>query len=338
MRDIMHTTNERRISAGSIELRESPTGGTTLDVLFAPFNSPATIFDGIGPDGYFIESYGSRSYDSADLSRTVAIVGHDKSAIPFGSVASGTMTIRKTPEGMRFSVPLDLSIPNHQNIAGAVRRGDLSGSSACFTVAADSWSVGSDGVEVREITRIASVPEISLTSFPAYTATTTLLRSLADQPDGIVRLTRLYNKVVKETREGKTISAATAEQIKQALAHLTSGSQEHAAASQVLQDLIPGDGTQGGNNGPGSAGGGGLTGGDGSGSRAATRARLQTTLLRMRDDVVRSIRENLELEEDDAAEATRRRLERNLIRMQRDQVISRKQPVRRDRPGVQERV
>jgi len=261
-------TQEVRFN-GTAEVRESANGtGWTLETNWLPAGSVAQIRDGVGPKGYFRETATSTAFDSVDFSRTVLLYGHNRASLPLGCPADGTAKVWQDSAGWHASTTLDPSSPDHQSLRVALQR-TRHGSSMCFSIGpnGDKWSLGADGVEDRVITRVDSVPEISITAFPAYGSTSTEMRSQA--PDTRKRLRELHSTMQRELREGKTLSAATSQAITAALGHVTSAGDHLSGLLKPNGQGNPDDDAttdKGGNGVDGIPGG---LGGDASGSRAA---------------------------------------------------------------------
>src|SRR5208337_2162203 len=79
---------------------------------------------------------------------------HDDSKI-LGRTTSGTLKLSQDSIGLQFRCKLDPKNTEHSNAYAAVTRGDLTGTSFAFTVAADGsddeWTTDSTGKTIRSI-------------------------------------------------------------------------------------------------------------------------------------------------------------------------------------------
>lgn len=100
------------------------------------------------------------------------LLDHQSHAI-LGRSASGTLELRNTVKGLQYVVP-ELPKSSHgQDIAEALRRGDISHSSFAFSHAQDSWEeqfVGGQPTAVRTLHDL-ELHDVSPVTYPAYTAT-----------------------------------------------------------------------------------------------------------------------------------------------------------------------
>ena len=148
--------------------------GRTLSGYAAVFDSPTMIgnFQEVIKKGAF-----TRSLASLDASKIKAIYEHDTSQL-LGRLGSNTLRLWEDDKGLRF----ELDLPNTtlgNDVAELVKRGDLAGCSFGFIVRSENWTD-----TAREILDV-DLFEITLTSDPAYEATSVDLRS---KRKGIKRL------------------------------------------------------------------------------------------------------------------------------------------------------
>jgi HK97 family phage prohead protease len=97
--------------------------------------------------------------------------------LPLARTTSGTLLLREADNGVNFAAELDVAgSPLAADVVSGVRRGDLSGCSFAFTVG-DGDDVWNSKMTERVIKRFATIPEISIVTFPAYPTTSVSARS-----------------------------------------------------------------------------------------------------------------------------------------------------------------
>ena len=135
----------------------------------------AIVFNSRTDIGYFDEIIDPRALDGADLSDVRLCLNHDTSYVYARSRRNrpdSTMRFEVNPEGM--DIEADLAIgrsARHMDYYIAVDRGDMDKMSFMFSVAADEWENLDSEHPLRRITKISSVVEVSVVTFPAYEAT-----------------------------------------------------------------------------------------------------------------------------------------------------------------------
>jgi HK97 family phage prohead protease len=97
--------------------------------------------------------------------------------LPLASTRSGTLTLTEDEVGLRMDAELDPMNPRAQELASALRRGDVDKMSFAFTVATDG-DIRSEGL--RTLTDL-DLYEVSVVTLPAYDSTTVGMRSEQDE-------------------------------------------------------------------------------------------------------------------------------------------------------------
>jgi HK97 family phage prohead protease len=97
-----------------------------------------------------------------------ALVDHDSSKV-IGRTRAGTLLLRKDSQGLRIEIEPDQEISYARDIMRAVARGDVSGMSFAFRAIADDWDY--DGKTPMRTVTDMKISEVSIVTFPAYTAT-----------------------------------------------------------------------------------------------------------------------------------------------------------------------
>jgi HK97 family phage prohead protease len=98
-----------------------------------------------------------------------------KSELLLGRTIAETLTLDDQPTGLHFICTLPNTSAGN-DLAESLSRGDISGCSFGFSVANDTWTDDAQGNIIRTLLDI-DLYEISITSFPAYPATSAALRT-----------------------------------------------------------------------------------------------------------------------------------------------------------------
>ena len=102
------------------------------------------------------------------------LVNHDMDGIPLASTQSGTLQLRQDSSGLYMEAELDPANPKAQELASALKRGDMNKMSFAFTVRSDGQTK-EDGL--RTIQDIERLYEVSVVTLPAYSSTSVGMRS-----------------------------------------------------------------------------------------------------------------------------------------------------------------
>ena len=95
-----------------------------------------------------------------------ALINHDPNLILARNTA-GTLKLTADNKGLRY----EFDIPNTsygKDLAENLRNGNISQSSFAFTVGADEWTTDNEGRDIRTITKIDRLYDISSVTYPAY--------------------------------------------------------------------------------------------------------------------------------------------------------------------------
>ncbi|WP_454991245.1 HK97 family phage prohead protease [Campylobacter rectus] len=135
------------------------------------FNQTATINDG---GLSYNEVILPTALDGCDISDTRLLYNHDNSKVPLARTPK-TMKFNKSSAGLEMIATLP-DTAEAKSIYAAVKRGDLTAMSFGFKVSegGDSYDRASN---TRTIHKIDKVYEVSVTPYPAYSATSVEARS-----------------------------------------------------------------------------------------------------------------------------------------------------------------
>ena len=163
---------------------DSDSSGHIVEGLAAVYEQETRISDYFGE---FIEVIRKGAFDECDFSDVRLLVNHDFNGIALArsrrnnkSDKPNTMQLTVDENGVNIKADLDTeSNEQARALYSAISRGDMDGMSFCFYVDEDGqrWSE-KDGVEYREILKVAKVIEVSAVNFPAYGGTNIDARSL----------------------------------------------------------------------------------------------------------------------------------------------------------------
>jgi HK97 family phage prohead protease len=158
--------------------------GKTLAGYAAVFNSEAKL-------GSFSEVIRAGAFaDTLASGGNVRALWHHQSDALLGTTRGGTLKLQEDGHGLRFELALP-DTSHGRDLAVLVERGDVSGCSFGFRVAAggERWEERG-GQFVRELLKV-DLHEVTLTHDPAYQDTSVALRSMPHQ-QGFVDLNRAW--------------------------------------------------------------------------------------------------------------------------------------------------
>ena len=106
------------------------------------------------------------SQDTIEKSDVRALINHDPNLVLARSTA-GNLSLSVDEKGLRY----EFSIPETsygKDLAINMKNGNINQSSFAFTVGADEWSTDEDGNDIRTITSIEKLYDVSPVTYPAY--------------------------------------------------------------------------------------------------------------------------------------------------------------------------
>ena len=111
---------------------------------------------------------GAFTNDLIEKSDVRALINHDPNLILARST-SGTLKLAGHEKGLRYEFPIpDTSYG--RDLAINLENKNITQSSFAFTVAEDKWSTDAEGRDIRTITKIDRLYDISSVTYPAYSA------------------------------------------------------------------------------------------------------------------------------------------------------------------------
>jgi HK97 family phage prohead protease len=135
----------------------------------------------------------SRSLDRGD--DVFLLVNHDTDQLPLARRDAGTLTVIEDETGLRMEADLDPMNPRAAELASALERGDVDKMSFAFRVGENGSAKNDEGV--REL-RNLDLFEVSVVTWPAYSATTVGLREAAPADDLALRARLLRAKLAQQ--------------------------------------------------------------------------------------------------------------------------------------------
>jgi HK97 family phage prohead protease len=130
--------------------------------------------------GGFREVIAPGAFDGCMSDDVRCLINHDDNLV-LGRTKSKTLTLAADGKGLQFDCdPADTSFS--RDLAVSMERGDIDQCSFSFTVAPGGaeWGEDANNVPVRTVRKIARLYDVSVVTYPAYTATSAELRTNAE--------------------------------------------------------------------------------------------------------------------------------------------------------------
>ncbi len=145
------------------------------------------------------------SQETIDKSDVRALINHDESLILARSTA-GTLKLSVDQKGLKYSFDIPETTYG-RDLAINMKNGNITQSSFAFTVAEDDWTTDAAGNDIRTITKIDRLYDVSPVSFPAYSQA---------EADLVVAKRGLacYKETLKKEDEEKDLVARSLAQLK----------------------------------------------------------------------------------------------------------------------------
>lgn len=159
----------------------------------------AIVYDKKSDDMGFVEIVKRGAATSALKKSDIrALYGHNSdSLLPLGRTSAGTLRAKETKAGVEIEIdPPDTQFA--RDLMTSIDRGDIQDMSFAFSVKDDIWET-KDGKDIRTITKIDELFDVSFVSYPAYPDTTVALRNLEQHRNNAV--TGDKNSVIAENED-----------------------------------------------------------------------------------------------------------------------------------------
>ena len=189
---------EVRVNSTEIEVRSEGDGMT--------FSGYASVFDSPSEDlGGFIEYVAPGAFKRSLQARNeIKLLWNHDTSEPLASVRGGSLQLVEDSRGLKVTAKLP-NTTRGRDVAELLRSKVIDSMSFGFNVIKDSWS-NNGSVRTLESVRLS---EVSVVTFPAYTATTATVRSLQPTIDADELATALLKLESGEDLDEKSASLIT---------------------------------------------------------------------------------------------------------------------------------
>lgn len=165
------TTYERRTERTTVEVRDEGSHPVAYGYA-AKFNVLSKNLGG------FVERIAPTAFNKTVAEADVlALFNHDMNAL-LGRRSAGTLRLDIDDVGLRYEVDLPPTTLG-RDLAALLERGDVSGSSFGFRAIDDEWGLTDQEFPLRTV-KEAALRDVGPVTMPAYSDSTSALRSLAD--------------------------------------------------------------------------------------------------------------------------------------------------------------
>lgn len=197
-------TNEREYRDFTLEIKAPDTEeekAMVVEGYASTFNEPYELYS--DSEVRILEQVDPKAFDEADMSDV--IFQYDHRGHVFARMSNGTLGVNPDEHGLAIRADLGGTDIGRQ-LYEEIRGGYTTKMSYGYTVAADKWDEtrGEDGVltEIRTITKISKVYDVSAVSLPANDGTSITVRNLTD---GVIEKVKAERLKALELRRRKTM-------------------------------------------------------------------------------------------------------------------------------------
>ena len=162
-------TSEQRFLQGNVEVRSEADKPTIVEGYAALFDTETNIAN------QFAERVARGAFDGADMGNAVALFNHNWDK-PLARVGNG-LELSVDERGLKYRFELG-NQSYAKDLAENIRMGNVSTSSFGFTVKEDDWERRAGGLNLRTITKVDTLYDVSPTTQGAYPTTEVGLRSM----------------------------------------------------------------------------------------------------------------------------------------------------------------
>jgi hypothetical protein len=126
----------------------------------------ASVYNTMSEDlGGFREIIAPGAFDDVLENDVRALINHDGNLI-LARTTSGTLKLSTDEKGLKYEFDMPQTSYG-KDLAISMKRGDVTQSSFAFTVENDNWET-KDGMDVRTITKVKRLFDVSPVTYPAY--------------------------------------------------------------------------------------------------------------------------------------------------------------------------
>ena len=140
----------------------------------------AAVFDSPSENIGWIEEVDPKAFNNVMATNpdVRALFNHDANCI-LGRTTAGTLKLNVDARGLSYIIdPPDTQVA--RDLMVSMQRGDVNQSSFGFICARDQWTENPDGTVNRRILEFEELLDVSPVTYPAFTATSSGIRSLPD--------------------------------------------------------------------------------------------------------------------------------------------------------------
>ena len=159
----------------AVELRVSEVRAASDDTLTV--SGYAAMFDDITDLGYFKERIARGAFDGVMEDDVRLLINH--TGVPLARTTNGTLDLEVDETGLRYTARL-ADTTEGRDLYKLIKRGDISQSSFAFTIAEEDYDRKAN---LRTITKMGSLLDVSPVTYPAYPTTTVAARMKAQQEE-----------------------------------------------------------------------------------------------------------------------------------------------------------